>query len=436
MKAHVKIQLKCSGDRGGCSRCLASSAECTYDPEGDGYGNGSTIGRSKGPIKRRRRQIVPRSSSTTDNDRSSTMNQHDRTSVDINGPSRRRRDGENGVGTRPDGNDWNREGRRTSPSAPPDSTKSASARLGSSSDAPASTDWSSDFFDFNDFTNLNGESPTFSLGSINSLVDGTPINAIFNMAPGPLPAHSQPPNTAASARSTSSTTVSVPESPSALTAHDSVLSSRRPSLGLTCPGSGCQCLTTLAGILERLGRFRLGDKPKTASNLDCLLFCLGSGVSACNKVLGCKICNACQEHSILLATIAKQLAHVCNDLCGCILVHQHKIRLAAKTEAPSTSSSSSSFPGDPSSGYPQPETEGETLVDGEISFGRYQIQGVEMRLRLIQNLMSLHMKDLLALLDQLLQRIGQVDGATGVLTEARKTAYTAHWMLQRLQSQL
>lgn len=245
----------------------------------------------------------------------------------------------------------------------------------------------------------------------------------------------------------------MPVSPSPLTPADSVLPSRRTSLGPTRPAGGCQCLTTLAAVLERLGRYRLGDKPKTATNLDCLLFCLGSGVSACNKVLSCKTCNACQEHSILLATIAKQLAHVCNDLCGCMLVHQHKVRSsAANTDAPSASTATTStstsvpsptfLPGDPttSSGNPQQqqpdaEADAESLVDGEISFGRYQIQGVEMRLRLIQNLMALHMTDLLTLLDQLSQRIGQVDGATGMLTDARKTAYTAHWMLQRLQSE-
>lgn len=240
----------------------------------------------------------------------------------------------------------------------------------------------------------------------------------------------------------------MPVSPSPLTPADSVLPSRRTSLGPTRPAGGCQCLTTLAAVLERLGRYRLGDKPKTATNLDCLLFCLGSGVSACNKVLSCKTCNACHEHSILLATIAKQLAHVCNDLCGCMLVHQHKVRssAAANTDAPSASTATTStstsvpsptfLPGDPTSsgGNPQ-QPEAEALVDGEISFGRYQIQGVEMRLRLIQNLMALHMTDLLALLDQLSQRIGQVDGATGMLTDARKTAYTAHWMLQRLQSE-
>lgn len=222
-----------------------------------------------------------------------------------------------------------------------------------------------------------------------------------------------------------------------MTTPDSALSSRRTSLGITRPAGGCQCLTTLAAVLERLGRYRLGDKPKTANSLDCLLFCLGSGVSACNNVLSCKLCNACQEYSILLATIAKQLAHVCNDLCGCLLVHQHKVRSAANTEAPSTSTSvpSHTFPGDPSSEKRQ-QPEPDALVDGEISFGRYQIQGAEMRLRLIQNLMALRMIDFLALLDQLSQRIGQVDGATGMLTDARKTACTAHWMLQRLQSEL
>ncbi|KAG6366024.1 hypothetical protein INS49_000200 [Diaporthe citri] len=412
-------KLKCSGERGGCSRCLASSAECVYGPEGDGYGNGRRTGRSKGATRRRHRQTVPPKSSTTDDDRPSTTSQHGRTTVGVNGPSRRSRDAEDGDGRRPDING--------SSSAPPDSTKTASAHIGHPSDGPPSTDWSGDLFGFDDFTDLNGaESPSFGLSSMNSPVDGTLSNSGFSTTPGPVPSLSQPPNTSARAPSTTSASLSVPEDPSPLTAQDQEICF--PRLGLTRPGGGCQCLTTLAGILERLGRYRLGDKPKTDKNLDCLLFCLGTGVDACKKVLSCKVCNACQEHSILLATIAERLPHICNDLCGCLLVHQHKVRAAANTGAPQ-------LPGDPSGGNPQRESEGElTLVDGEISFGRYKIQGAEMHLRLIQNLMALYMTDLLAVLDQLYQRIGQVDGTVGMLDEAREMATTAEWMLQQLRS--
>ncbi|KAK7734186.1 hypothetical protein SLS63_004471 [Diaporthe eres] len=341
-------------------------------PQGDGYGNGRRTGRSKGASRRRRRQTVPPKPSTTDDDdRPSTTAPNGRTTVDVNGPSRRSWDAENGGGRRADIND-------SSP-APPDSTKTASAHVGHPSDAPPSTDWSSELFGFDDFTDLTGESTSFGLSNMNSPADGTLSNS-----------------------------------------------------GLS---GGCQCLTTLAGILERLGRYRLGDKPKNDKNLDCLLFCLGTGVDACKKVLSCKVCNACQEHSILLATIAERLPHICNDLCGCLLVHQHQVRAAANTGALSESSASSSLSGDPSGGNPQRESEGElTLVDGEISFGRYKIQGAEMRLRLIQNLMALYMTDLLAVLDQMYQRIGQVDGTVGMLDEAREMATTAQWMLQQLRS--
>ncbi|KAL2280536.1 hypothetical protein FJTKL_12511 [Diaporthe vaccinii] len=431
IKAHFKIQLKCSGERGGCSRCLASSAECVYGPEGDGYGNGRRTGRSKGLTRRRRRQTVPPKSTTTDDDRPSTTAPNGRTTVDVNGPSRRSWDAENGDGRRADVNN-------SSP-APPDSTKTAPAHIGHPSDAPPSTDWSSELFGFDDFTDLNGESTSFGLSSMNSPVDGTLSNSGFSTTPGPAPGLSQPqpqpqpPNTSTRAPSTSSAALSVPEDPSPLTAQDSEICF--PRLGLTRPGGGCQCLTTLAGILERLGRYRLGDKPKNDKNLDCLLFCLGTGVDACKKVLSCKVCNACQEHSILLATIAERLPHICNDLCGCLLVHQHQVRAAANTGALSESSASSSLSGDPSGGNPQRESEGElTLVDGEISFGRYKIQGAEMRLRLIQNLMALYMTDLLAVLDQMYQRIGQVDGTVGMLDEAREMATTAQWMLQQLRS--
>lgn len=346
--------------------------------------------------------------------------------MDVNGPSRRSRDAEDGIETRPDVND--------SSSAPPDSTKAASAHNGYPSDAPPSTDWSSELFGFDDFTDLNGESTSFGLGSMNSPVDGPLSSSGFSTTPGPAPSLSQPPNTSARAPSTPSASLSVPEDRSPLTSQDPEICF--PRLGLTRPGGGCQCLTTLAGILERLGRYRLGDKPKTDKNLDCLLFCLGTGVDACKKVLSCKVCNACQEHSILLATIAERLPHICNDLCGCLLVHQHQVRAAAtNTGALSESSASSSLSGDPSGGNPQRESEGElTLVDGEISFGRYKIQGAEMRLRLIQNLMALYMTDLLAVLDQMFQRIGQVDGTVGMLDEAREMATTAQWMLQQLRS--
>lgn len=422
IKAHFKIQLKCSGERGGCSRCLASSADCVYGPDGDGYEYGRRTGRSKGATRRRRRQTVPAKSSATDDDRPA---QHGSTTCDVNGPSQRRRDTEDGDGRRPDVND--------SSSAGPDPTKTASAHTGHHSDAPPSTDWSSDLFGFDDFTDLNGESPSFGLSSMSSPVDDTLGNSGFSTASGPLPNLSQPPNTSARAPATTSATLSMPENRSPLTAQDPEICF--PRLGLTRPGGGCQCLTTLAGILERLGRYRLGDKPKTDQNLDCLLFCLGTGVDACKKVLSCKVCNACQEHSILLATIAERLPHICNDLCGCLLVHQHKVRAAANTGALSESSTSPSLAGDQGSGNSQRENEGElTLVDGEISFGRYKIQGAEMRLRLIQNLMALYMTDLLAVLDQMFQRIGQVAGTVGMLDEAREMAITAQWMLQQLRS--
>lgn len=323
-----------------------------------------------------------------------------------------------------------------SPSTLQGSTQGASTRTEASLDAPPSNDWCRDLLDFNDFTDLNGGSPSFGLGSMNSPVDEALVN--IGMTPEHVSALSQPPSTCTPARAPSTSSaaaaVSVPDSPSPLTAHDSVLRSPRTSTGLNRPDGCCQCLANLASILERLGRYRLGDKPKTDNNLDCLLYCLGSGVSTCNKTLSCKVCDACQDHSILLATIAEQLGHICNDLCGCLLVHQHKAR-AANTEAPSDSPPPPLSPADASRRNPRPETEGDELVGGEISFGRYHIQGADMRLRLIQNLMALHMTDLLALLDQLTQRIGQVDGATGMLTEARKIAHTAHWMLQRLRSE-
>lgn len=357
-----------------------------------------------------------------------------------NGPSRPNQDVEDEDGGRRHANDENRKGCQMSPSAPPDPANRAPAHAGFSSDVPPGADSSIDLFDFNDFTDFNGESGSIDLSCMNSPIIGTLADAVSSIAPGPLPALPQPPNTPACVPSTTQAAVAVHESPSPLTARGSRLSTPRPPLEPTRPGGGCQCLTSLAGILERLGRYRLGDKPKTASNLDCLLFCLGSGVSACNKALSCKTCDACEEHSILLATIAKQLAHVCNDLCGCLLVHQHKVKAAAgSSETTSTSTSTSPpsppFPGDPGSGDPAPESESETLVDGDISFGRYRIQGAEMRLRLIQNLMALHMTDLLALLEKLTQRIGQVDGATGMLADAKNTTYTAHWMLQRLRSE-
>lgn len=324
-----------------------------------------------------------------------------------------------------------------SPSALPDSTQGASTRTESSLDAPPSNDWCRDLLDFNDFTDLNGGSPSFGLGSMNSPVDEALVN--IGMTPEHLSALSQPPRTCTPARAPSTSSaaaaVSVPGSPSPLTAHDPVLHSPRTSTGLNRSGGGCQCLANLASILERLGRYRLGDKPKTDNNLDCLLFCLGSGVSTCNKTLSCKVCDACQDHSILLATIAEQLGHICNDLCGCLLAHQHKARAAANIAARSDSPPPPLSPADASSGNPQSETEGDKLVGGKISFGRYHIQGADMRLRLIQNLMALHMTDLLALMDQLTQRVGQVDGATGMLTEARKIAHTAHWMLERLRSE-
>lgn len=278
----------------------------------------------------------------------------------------------------------------------------------------ANADWSSgcQWFDFNDLAHLNGYPPGFGDISPALLADGAPAETVTGaISPGQLLAVSRPPDPPTCAPSTTSAPAS-----------------QRTGLGLNHPGDGCRCLTTLVAILERLGRYRLGDKPKAASNLDCLLFCLGSGVGACDKVLSCKACDACKENPILLATIAEQLACVCNDLCGCLLVHQHKVRSAANTGEPSA-------PGDPGGGDPQ-QPEADALVDGDISFGRYQIHGVEMRLRLIQNLLALHMTDFLALLDQMAQRTGRVDGAAGMLTDARKTAITANWMLQRLQSEL
>lgn len=428
IKAHFKTQLKCSGERGGCSRCLASSAECVYGPEGDGYENGRRTGRSKGVTRRRRRQTVPPKSSATDNDRPPTTAPNSRTTTALDDPPRRTWDAENG--------DTRWADMDESSAAPPDWTKDAAAH-GHHSDAPPITDWSSELFGSNDFTGINEESTSFGLNSTDSPAFGTLSDFGLSATPGHAPSlfQPQPPGKSTNVPSTSSAALSIPEDTVPLTSQESEICF--PRLGTTRPGGGCQCLTTLAGILERLGRYRLGDKPKSDKILDCLLFSLGTGVDACKKVLSCKDCNACQEHSILLATIAERLPHICNDLCGCLLVHQHQLRAAIGTGALSESPASSSFSGDRSGGNPHREKEGQlTLVDGEnsSSFGRYKAQAAQIRLRLIKNLMALYMTDFFAVLEQMFQRIGQVDGTVGMLDQSREMATTAQWMLQQLRS--
>lgn len=110
------------------------------------------------------------------------------------------------------------------------------------------------------------------------------------------------------------------------------------------------------------------------------------------------------------------------------------MRAAIDTGELSESPALSSTSGDPVGGDPQRVSEGEaTPVNGEISFGRYRVQAAEIRLRLIHKLMTLYMTDLLAVLDRIFQRIGQVDGTVGMLNEAREMAKNAEWMLQQLQ---
>ncbi|KAK3315924.1 hypothetical protein B0H66DRAFT_640848 [Apodospora peruviana] len=234
-----------------------------------------------------------------------------------------------------------------------------------------------------------------------------------------------------------------------------------------------------------------GRRRRRTEDLDTLLMCLARGTRTCSEVLACTHCNACADNSMLVATIAQQLGSAARKASSRLLLptwrhhqEQQQLRLLSEqqnqnqsheritsTRTCSSSSSSSTHSSQEStrvnrtfklmmttdSGRRQRTARrvisdnnhgsSTTTVDDDdddddddsgysslpaVSVGRYRIEAPETRLRLISDLVLLHIADFEALLNSLRERVGAGRGAYKLLAEEEYRVAKVGWMIQQV----
>lgn len=183
-------------------------------------------------------------------------------------------------------------------------------------------------------------------------------------------------------------------------------------------GSSCQCVGSLARALENIGG--LATCPH-GREIDTLLTCLGIGMETCRGVLACSRCTTYRDSSMLVATVTRQLSSILSDAC----------RYLSERGADSISSSSASSGGSGGDKLQQLAVVAEPSEGLVISVGRYRIDNTRIRLKIVQNLVILHIKELRALVNQIKERGGQKMVASTMVLDAEEQVHKA-WMMQCL----
>lgn len=155
----------------------------------------------------------------------------------------------------------------------------------------------------------------------------------------------------------------------------------------------CNCLHIMTQLLE--------DTESTVESLglDEIMMYLGRGTKICESVLACIHCNACVDNAMLFARNAQQLVSTAQKVSSkLLLTHQAGRRRSDINKW---------------EGYSVPE-----IGDDPITFGRYTIEQPEMKIRLVYQMVLLHIEDLQQLLAKIKKGVGLKRKAEELLVDA------------------
>jgi hypothetical protein len=162
--------------------------------------------------------------------------------------------------------------------------------------------------------------------------------------------------------------------------------------------AGCQCLHTMAQLLEDKGA-HWSDK-----GVDTLLMCVGCGIRAYEEALSCANCNICAENGMLLAMVAQCLSAAATGV--------------ASKLCPVGNSRLSGVAGE--------------VFDGPILFGCYRMEIPKVRSSLVYNTAQQHLADLRTLMSRIKDRMGLKWGAVEVIAEAEDVVVKSHFRVHQL----
>lgn len=181
----------------------------------------------------------------------------------------------------------------------------------------------------------------------------------------------------------------------------------------TNSSSDCECVSMLANVLENLGALADGGGGEWSGSMECLLLGLGQGVDICSGVVMCEKCNICHDKSMLVATVSQQLGDVASEICRRLLADQQQQSKAGASNI---------------------QTDETSLISGmDICFGRYRVSATEMRVRLVRDLVAMHVKWFQVLLNHLSRVMDKRLRASKLLAEASENAQKAGWIIGQLR---
>lgn len=155
----------------------------------------------------------------------------------------------------------------------------------------------------------------------------------------------------------------------------------------------CNCLHTMTQLLEET------ESTVESQGVDEFMMCLGRGMKLCESVLTCIHCNACVDNAMLFTSNAQQLVSTAQKVSSKLLLTHSAGRRRSDTNKLE------------SYGVSEPE-------DDLITFGRYRIEQPEMRIRLIYQMVLLHIEDLQQLLAKIKKGVGMKRKAQELLADA------------------
>ncbi|QYS92604.1 hypothetical protein H0G86_000015 [Trichoderma simmonsii] len=170
-------------------------------------------------------------------------------------------------------------------------------------------------------------------------------------------------------------------------------------------GEHCQCIRSLADMLQRIG----GD----GGDIDDLLAYLSDGIETCQKTLACGLCSICTNNSMLVAAIMQQLAAIAQDLQRQLLAYVHNV-----DNMSSTSSTAFSSPTATSTIVNSIEVDIGTAPTVDICIGKYQVRATKLHIKSVLLIGNMHLRDLQQLLAQMREEVVSGTRAAILLREA------------------
>jgi hypothetical protein len=152
----------------------------------------------------------------------------------------------------------------------------------------------------------------------------------------------------------------------------------------------CNCLHTMTQLFEDT------ESTVESQGFDEFMMCLGRGTQMCKSVLACVHCNACTDNAMLFTSSARQLVLTAQKVSSkLLLTHQ-----AGRRRSDSSKWTS------------------HDVGDDLVTFGRYRMEQPEMQIRLVHQIVLLHIEDLQQLLAKIKKGVGLKRKAEELLIEA------------------